>query len=159
MNCRNCKEKCIKAGKQKGKQKFYCKQCNKYQQEVYSYKACISFFEDHIIKLIKEGCGMRSICKLLGISMNTLLRRVQIIANNIVKPQTFTQGMTYEVDELRTFVGSKKKECWIIYSIERKSSTVIEMAYGARNTENIKNVINSVLLLNPFSIHTDKLNS
>lgn len=102
---------------------------------------------------------MRSICRLIGISMNTLLERVQIIANNIVKPQTFTQGMTYEVDELRTFVGSKKKECWIINSIEHKSRAIIEMAFGPRNTENIKKVINSVLLLNPFSINTDKLNS
>jgi insertion element IS1 protein InsB len=59
-----------------------------------------------IIAFVKEGCGIRSIARLLRISTNTVLGRITAIANAIPKP-TIPIGRTYEVDELRTYVRSK----------------------------------------------------
>ncbi len=43
MNCYYCKNVCIKKGKQNnGTQKYYCKACEKYQQESYVKNAYLS---------------------------------------------------------------------------------------------------------------------
>src|SRR5690606_14726568 len=64
----------------------------------------------------------------------------------------------YEIDELRTFVGSKKKECWVCYAINRKTKQVIDFITGRRTKENIEWVVKRVLALSPSRVYTDRLN-
>jgi len=70
---------------------------------VYKTNACNLFISNNIISLLKEGCGIRSIARLLHISAVTVLSRIRKIASAIVKP-IITIGRTYEVDELRTYI-------------------------------------------------------
>ena len=50
-----------------------------------------------IIQLTKEGLGIRSTARVLGISTTTLLKRIIAIANSIPQP-IISKGKTYEVD-------------------------------------------------------------
>ncbi len=67
-------------------------------------------------------------------------------------------GCKFEVDEMWSFIGNRKNVTWITYAIERETKTVIDFFVGRKTTENIKPLVNKLLLLKPKRIYTDKLN-
>ncbi len=109
MDCKYCFKRCIKAGKQRtGVQKFYCKTCSRYQQAVYTSEAYHPQSSYRIVTLVREGMGLRSIARVLKISLKTIIKRIIKAGNEIVKPFHGLRNSTYELDELWSFVGSKK---------------------------------------------------
>jgi hypothetical protein len=59
MECKYCKGKCQKAGKQNnGTQKLYCSVCKKYQQAAYLYNACRSQLNKMISPVLAQGSYM-----------------------------------------------------------------------------------------------------
>jgi len=66
--CRHCKSKsCVKAGKQKnGAQKWNCRQCGKYQQDIYTYKS-YGVTNIKLCQHVNEGVGIRGTARLLSI--------------------------------------------------------------------------------------------
>ncbi|MCC6685323.1 MAG: hypothetical protein IT247_09670 [Bacteroidia bacterium] len=64
----------------------------------------------------------------------------------------------YEMDELRTYVGNKRNESWVIYSINKKTRQVVHFVAGRRTRENIKQVVDETMRQQPAAIYTDKLN-
>ena len=66
----------------------------------------------------------------------------------------------YEVDEMQTFIGRNHPSCYthIAYAINRATRKVIDFIAGPRTKENIRQVIEKVLLLKPRKIYTDGLN-
>ncbi|NDI98177.1 IS1 family transposase [Flavobacterium sp. LaA7.5] len=159
MNCIRCKTLAVKNGKQaNGKQRYYCKSCKNNFQSTYSYKAYLKGINTLIKDLLKEGCGIRSISRILKISKKTVLSRMLKISNQI-KPIHFNKsGCKFEIDELWSFVGCKARVTWITYAIERATKNVVAFFVGNKSKENIKPLIDNVLLLKPTSIYTDKLN-
>jgi hypothetical protein len=71
----------------------------------HAYKASVN---PDIAAHVKEGCGIRSIARLLKIAVGTVLKRIKIIADSIKKP-AITTGRVYEVDELKTYIKNKKR--------------------------------------------------
>ena len=62
MKCQFCNTICQKSGRQKnGAQKLYCKECKKYQQTTYQYRACQSNLSPMISQLVCESVGIRGI--------------------------------------------------------------------------------------------------
>ena len=80
------------------------------------------------------------------------------ISKQIKIPYFNKFGCKFEVDEMFIKIANDKKQNWLIYAIEQKTKHVISFVIGGRNTENLKQVINQVLLLNPKRIYTDRLN-
>lgn len=158
INCPHCSGLSVKCGLQKNVQRYMCKFCNKKFQLTYTYQAYQKDINSFISTLVKEGCGIRSISRILKISKNTVLSRIIYISNNI-KPKLFTKlDCKFELDEIWTFIGNKNNVTWITYVIERESKKVIDFFVGRKTIENIKPLINKVLLLYPKTIYTDKLN-
>ena len=156
--CPKCKNRAVKNGFQGNKQRYKCTDCNKKFQLKYTYRAYEVNTNNFIIKLLKEGCGIRSIARILRISKNTVLSRMLKISKRI-KPSVFTKlGCKFEVDELWTYIGAKSKCTWITYVLERNTRKVIDFFVGSKSKDNIRPLINHVLLLNPQRIYTDKLN-
>jgi len=60
-----------------------------------------------IILLTKEGLGIRCTARVLRILVTTLLKRIISITERIVQPP-IAIGKSYEVDEMRTYIGKKK---------------------------------------------------
>lgn len=137
MNCRYCNERCIRKGKQQNIQIYRCKACLKYQRPVYQYQS--KLVEDHqIVQLIKEGCAIRSISRILAISSSTVIRRVLKIGNNVRRSSPVLFGQIYQVDELFTYVGNKNKRICIAYSFNPKTRNVIDIVVGRRNKSNLQ---------------------
>ena len=159
MVCRYCDhDGCIKKGKRKSIQRYYCKKCSKYFQDKYRYHAYDLSTNNLIKSLLREGCGVRGISRVMKISCGTVLSRMLKIAKTI-KPLSFYRlGCKFEVDELWSFIGNKSNVTWITYAIERETGEVVGFFVGSKSKETIRPLIDKVLLLNPKRIYTDKLN-
>lgn len=67
-------------------------------------------------------------------------------------------GCKFEVDEMFIRIANGKTQNWLNYAIERKTRKVIGFIVGNRSKENLKRLINKVLLFNPKRVYTDRLN-
>ena len=159
MKCKKCNlTNTIKKGKRNNVQRYYCKNCNSSFQESYSYKAYESSTNTFVVSLLKESCGVRGISRILRISKNTVLSRMLKISNQIKIPHFTKLGCKFEVDELWSFIGNKDNVAWITYAIEKQTRDVIDFLVGRKTTENIRPLINKLLLVKPKRIYTDRLN-
>lgn len=159
IQCRKCDSKSVvKNGFQgNGNQRFTCKSCGFSQQEVYSNSSYL-ISDNQIIALTKEGCGIRSTSRILGITPNTVIRRILKIAKGLNRKKPLISGGSYQVDELFTFIRNKNKRVCVAYSFEPKTGKVIDVVVGSRNKTNLRKVIDTLVISNPKKIITDKLN-
>jgi IS1 family transposase len=152
-----CAGFCIKHGKTKNhKQRYKCRHCGKTHIEDYHRKA-FTISNNSITSLLKEGCGIRSIARLLCISCTTVLKRILGIAKAIKKP-VVSFNKKYEVDELRTYYKSKTKLLWIVYALQKDTGHVVEFAVGGRTKATLQKVISTLCISDAAKISTDKLN-
>jgi insertion element IS1 protein InsB len=157
-NCHHCLGPTIKFGKIRNQQRYRCKSCNKTQIAVYLKKAYKSGTNSYIINHVREGCGIRSIARLLDISPNTVIQRIKTIASTIQKPPISTNRV-YEVDELKTYIKRKSTECWVIYALDKQSGQVVDLKVGKRTKINLQRVTDTLLLSKCKRIYTDALNT
>jgi len=131
--------------------------CKKTHLQEYLKCAYRTSINSYIAAHVKEGCGIRSISRLLGISANTVLARIKNIAGKLKKPIIAT-GRKYEVDELRTYVKNRNNDYWVIYALDKENKQVVDLKVGKRNKINIKEVCDTLLLADCKQINTDGLN-
>lgn len=159
MNCTKCNSSnSIRRGLRNNKQRFYCKDCQRSFQTEYVYQAYKSNTNDFIKSLLKEGCGVRSISRVLKISKDTVLSRMLKISKQIKIPYFNMLGCKFEIDEMWSFIGNKKNVTWITYALERETKSIIDFYVGRKTKETISPLIDKVLLLKPTRIYTDRLN-
>lgn len=113
-----------------GKQRYKCQSCKKTFTEDYINKSWDTP-DNSIIVLLKEGCGIRSIGRLLSISKTTVQHRILLIAKSILKPPV-SFYKTYEVDEMCTYYKNKGRLLWIVYALRRDTKTVADFTVGSR---------------------------
>jgi IS1 family transposase len=138
------------------KQRYFCKICKITKVEFYTYKAYKQEINQNIVALTKEGVGILGTARLLAISPTTLLKRIKEIASNITQP-AISKNKSYEIDEMRTFIGNKNRLIWIVYALEKESRKIVSFNVGARTNKTLSKVIETVTLSNPKKIYTDKL--
>lgn len=135
-----------------------CKNCGKAQLGTYTRKAYSDVkINSWIAGMVKEGCGIRSIARLLKVSINTIIKRIKQIANGITKPPIVIKQEAVEVDELRTFVGRKQNEYWVAYALSRQTGKVIDFITGKRTKRTLKVLTDTLLLAQVKKIYTDNL--
>ncbi len=157
LQCLLCNSLCIKYGKSSaGKQRYKCKNCNKTFIDTYTNHSYITP-DISIVPLVKEGCGIRSIARLLKIAGSTVLKCIVAIAKNIKKP-VVSLNKTYEVDEMRTYYKNKSRLLWIVYAVQRDTKQITDFAVGSRTKTTLQKVIDTLYLSNASKIYTDKLN-
>jgi insertion element IS1 protein InsB len=99
---------------------------------------------------------MRSIARLLAISVTTVLKRILRISKTIAKP-AIAVNKEYEIDELRTYYKSKDRLLWIVYTLQKDTGTVVDFAIGSRTLKTLKRVTDTVLIAGAVNVYTDKL--
>jgi len=156
--CVICGSALIKNGFQNGKQRLKCKSCGKHLQESYSYKAYDQGTNTLMISLFKEGCGVLSIARILGVSKNTVLKRLLQIGKTIKKPNFFLANGTFQIDEMCVVVKKKEPRFWLVYAMDVASGVVVDLGIGKRNKNTVTPVIASTLSYKPKKIFTDGLN-
>lgn len=155
-SCIYCQKKCVKNGISYGKQRYLCKSCKRSFVESYEYNACQVNTNSTIKKYLKEGCGIRSIARLLKISVTTVLKKILLLAKEISRPMIM-MGKEYEMDELRTYVRYKDNQVWVAYAIRRDTKEVIDFNIGPRTNNMLRPVTNTLILSNATRVYTDKL--
>jgi transposase-like protein len=112
MECPECKSTHIrKNGKRRSKQNHICVDCHRQFIDDYSPR---SPYPDEIkrdcLKMYVNGMGFRGIERVKGVHHTTIiswLKQVGVLLPDAYDPETTPQ--VGELDELETFVGSKKQ--------------------------------------------------
>lgn len=160
--CRYCSSNSlISKGKRGIKQRYQCKNCNKYQQDIYSYKLYDLSDDKNIKQLNAEGVGISSISRILKYSKQTILRRFLALTQKVKKTVYMENNQVYELDEMWTYVGRNKPSnyCWITYAINRRTHQIMNVVFGSRTKKNLGKVVSSLKAQSPKKIITDKLNT
>ena len=157
IDCRICNGKTIKYGTtRQHKQRYKCKNCNHTFLLSYCNNACVTGTNHSITEYIKEGCGIRSISRLLKISCTTVLKEIIRIASAIKKP-LIAMGKEYELDEICTYVKRKANMRWIVYAITKDTNEVVDFTVGSRTNKTLQRVTDTLILSNARMVYTDKL--
>ncbi len=156
LNCKKCNGISVKNGFQSnGTQRYYCKSCKLSQQKSYVYKAYGKHISYYIYKLLINSSGISDIGRVLNISNNTVNKRILSISKQIKLPIFNETNQSYEVDELK--VSPMNKYWYVTYTINKRTKKVVDFIVGRRTKENLSRVINTLLLLSPKNIYTDRL--
>lgn len=146
----------IKYGKTKnGKQRYYCKLCRISTVDCPGKTGFGDKFNKRIIQFTKEGLGIRSTARILGISPSTVIRKTLKIANRITQPKIPIGMQKAQVDELHSFIQNKNKEICVLYSWSQEFKQVLSLTAGTRSKTNLRTVINPLLEADIESINTD----
>ena len=124
---------------------------------VYHYQACKKETDNWIVRLNRETCGISSISRLLKISKTTVIKRIKQLSKQVGKPLIY-KGKTYEVDELKTYVGNKKRgEHWVCLAVERQTGNVVDISVGRRTKKTLGKVLDTLKLSEAKKVYTDGL--
>ena len=111
MQCPECKSNHIqKNGKKKGKQNYRCVQCGRqFITEYNQHHGYNDEFKRECLKMYVNGMGFRAIERVKGVHHTTIITWVKEVGELL--PDAYDPEIIPEVgelDELETFVGSKK---------------------------------------------------
>lgn len=156
--CKNCYSRnIIKNGTTKTKkQQYICKSCNTRFIDYYYYNAYGKNTNTNIIQLTKEGMGIRSIARILKISVTTLLKRLIEIAHRINQPN-IRLHQSYELDKMRFFIRKKTNPMWLVYAINKVTKQIVAFFIGKRNNKTLNAVVKTLINSKPEKVYTDKL--
>lgn len=110
MKCPHCSSTTVsKNGHRRGKQNYRCQTCGRQFIESYSVKGYPDAVKQHCLTLYVNGMGFRAIERSTGVNHNTVINWVKQSGAAIVDaPESDTIPELAQIDELQTFVGSKK---------------------------------------------------
>jgi len=154
--CSYCAETCIRKGTYQGIQLLRCGTCKRYQRSIYKYKARTPGADQRIILYVREGCGIRSISRIRGIAVSTVIARIKRIARGLGTGY-IPKSRRYEVDELSTYIGNKMNRIWVAYALDRKCKAVSAIRVGKRSKRTLQPLINTLVLADAKLIQTDTL--
>lgn len=154
FKCGYCQGHCERKGRHGAVQLLRCVPCGKYQRSSYRRKAYTPDIDGRITLLTREGCGIRSTGRVLGISPSTVIARIKRMAARL-GPEPIARGRSYEVDELSTFVGHKQNRIWVAYAIDRRTKEVVAMRVGKRSKRILQPLLATLLGAEARRIHTD----
>ncbi len=110
MPCSYCQSnQTVKNGRRNGIQSYLCRQCGRQFRETQQQQGYPSVVKEHCLKLYLNGMGFRAIERVTGVNHNTVINLVKQ-ANQVLPDEDYEIPETSQVDELQTFVGSKKSK-------------------------------------------------
>lgn len=110
MECLKCNSNHVtKNGHRHGKQNYHCQSCGRQFIESYSGKGYSEEVKQHCLTLYVNGMGFRGIERSTGVNHNTVIGWVKKVGKLLPNaPIDNDIPELAQIDELQTFVGSKK---------------------------------------------------
>jgi IS1 family transposase/transposase-like protein len=141
FNCPHClSAKVVKNGlKKSGVQNYRCQTCGKQFQEEYLYWGAKKENKDLVSRMLIRGSGIRDISDVLRISTGCVLRVLLSYLNVELKPK-YRFYHQVQVDELYSFVQSKKKKVWILYAYCAQTNEILALTMGKRSKKTVKDL-------------------
>lgn len=127
------------------------------QSETYNYKACKEENKELFLRCHKVGTGIRGIARILQISPTTVISWIRKLGSKAYSNTFFKRGDEYEVDELCTYIGNKKRIRWVVIAKSRSTGEILDIQIGTRTKKHLKLVTDKLLMLSPKRIYTDNL--
>lgn len=97
-----------KNGRRKGKQNYLCRPCRRQFIDTYEPKGYALKVKEHCLKLYCNGMGFPGIERATGVCYNTVINWVKQAEQALPEAENYEIPETVQLDELQTFVGSKK---------------------------------------------------
>ena len=140
MKCPKCASiKISKNGHHHGKQNYVCKSCGRQFVESYDPKGYSDDVKQLCLKMYLNGMGFRGIERVTGINHNTIINWVKQAGLNLPDaPESDEIPEIAELDELQTFVGSKKNKIWLWTAVNHGASGILAWVLGDRSAETFK---------------------
>lgn len=127
MQCPRCKsERFVKNGIIKSKQRYKCKTCDFRYTVAQKLTGKPLSLKRFALQLYLEGLGFRSIGRVLNVSNVSILNWIRQFGNQVKGLQSNKPASIIEIDEMHTYVGSKKTTNGyglLLIDMERDSST------------------------------------
>ena len=140
MKCPKCESTQIsKNGHRRGKQAYICKHCTRQFLESYSPQGYSDEVKQLCLKMYVNGMGFRAIERVTGINHNTVINWVKLAATRIPAAPKYSEiPEITQVDELQTFVGSKKNKIWLWTAVNKGMPGILAWVVGNRSAETFK---------------------
>jgi transposase-like protein len=110
MQCLHCQSnQTVKNGRRKGVQNYLCRSCGRQFRETHTPQGYSPDVKEHCLTLYLNGMGFRAIERVSGVCHNTVINWVKQ-ADQTLPEEDYEIPQSAQVDELQTFVGSKKSK-------------------------------------------------
>jgi len=143
LNCPRCKASTVKKNGtvQSGKQKYECLACHRQFVEEPENKVVAEETKERIRRTLLERVSLEGICRIFDVSMPWLLGFMQQtfealpedLNATIVSENEELVVAVLQVDELWSFVGSKKNEQWLWLVMDPISRQILAFQVGDRS--------------------------
>ena len=137
-----------------GKQNHWCNECYRQFVENPTQKRISDRDKGLIRKLLLERISLHGICRVMKVSFPWLLEFIVSVYAELpddlnFRPveetdELFICTLESEVDEMWSFVGSKKNKQWIWIAMDVKSRQIIAFHVGDRSRERARNLWHSI---------------
>jgi len=107
------------------KQRYLCKDCRRQFIRNYTYLGCVGAVRAMIVPLTMNGSGVRDIERVLLVSRYSVLKTLRTAAAQVEEPAVPRRVCALELDELWSFVRTKKQQRWTWYGFDRARRKVV----------------------------------
>ncbi|MFJ1389070.1 IS1 family transposase [Capnocytophaga canimorsus] len=136
MKCTRCESlNKIKTGFVGCRQRYKCKDCGYFFSVEKKSDVKTPEQKRLALQMYLEGLGFRAIGRILNISYGTVYRWVKKWGESVELPQNEEPIEIVELDEIHSYVQSKKNYCWSLIVIDRLGKKFIGFVCGKRDTE------------------------
>lgn len=91
-----------------------------------------------------NGSGVRDICRVLGVSINTVIKTLRQQAALVDEPVVPARVTELEIDEMWSFVGNKSNLRWLWYAFDPARKKVLCWELGDRTDETCLRLLNKL---------------
>lgn len=142
MICIHCQSnKVCKNGHRCGKQNYFCRDCGKQFVEFYSSKGYGESIKEQCLTLYVNGNGFRAIERITGVNHNSIINWVRQAGLSLPDEPDYEEiPEVAQLDELQTFVGSKKNKIWVWTAVNKAIMGILAFVLGDRSGETFKHL-------------------
>ncbi|MGB3491985.1 MAG: IS1 family transposase [Elainellaceae cyanobacterium] len=144
MDCPHC-HRChvVKNGHRNGKQSYRCRDCRRQFRENPQPRVYPAEVKALCVKMYLNGMGFRAIERVTEISHNSVIQWVREF-ESAIEEENDDIPETAQIDELQTFVGSKKNKIWLWTVVNTKAAGILKFVVGDRSLETFRRLWRSI---------------
>jgi IS1 family transposase len=102
-----------------------------------------------------NGSGIRDICRVLRVSINTVLKTIRNQAAQACEPIVPERITDLEIDEMWSFVGKKENQRWLWYAFDPARKKIVCWQIGRRTDESCRKLLGKLEDCQVLRYHTD----
>jgi insertion element IS1 protein InsB len=158
MQCPHCgSNKTHKNGRRRSKQNYKCNDCGRQFIDFYSPpKGYPEEIKQQCLKMYLNGMGFRAIERVTGVHHTTVIYWVKQLGIKLPdQPESDDIPVVGELDELETFVGSKKNKTWVWTVMNHFTKGILGFVVGDHSAETFEFLWSIVSTWNCYFYVTD----